>query len=58
MPGSRREYWEPKLARNRERDTRNLEALRASGWRCLVVWECETKSLDGLANILKKFLEE
>lgn len=43
VPGSRREYWGPKLAGNRRRDARNLRALQDSGWDCLVVWECETE---------------
>ena len=40
MPGSRQEFWGPKIARNRERDAENLDALRKLRWRVLVVWEC------------------
>lgn len=40
-PKSRREYWGPKLRRNRERDAEVLAALRAEGWDAHVVWECE-----------------
>ena len=43
MPKTRREYWEPKLTRNYERDIENIEKLRASGWYVIVVWECELK---------------
>lgn len=43
MPKSNQEYWVPKFKRNVERDARNLEALRAEGWRVHVIWECELK---------------
>ena len=42
-PGSRREFWEEKLTKNKERDQRNREELKAKGWRLLVVWECSIK---------------
>ncbi len=42
-PSTRREFWEAKFAANTARDRRKEEALRAAGWRVLVVWECETK---------------
>src|SRR5215472_3891233 len=41
MPRSNEAYWAPKLERNRTRDAEHLEALKAAGWRCLVLWECE-----------------
>lgn len=43
MPRSNQDYWIPKFKRNVERDARNLEALRADGWRVHVIWECELK---------------
>jgi DNA mismatch endonuclease (patch repair protein) len=57
IPSSRREYWEPKLTRNRARDAAHLVALRAAGWKCLVVWECETSDLTTLLAKLRRFLE-
>lgn len=42
-PSSNREYWEPKIRRNVERDKNNIERLQREGWRVLVVWECELK---------------
>jgi DNA mismatch endonuclease, patch repair protein len=41
MPKSNLGYWAPKLARNVARDERNLKALKAMGWKTLVLWECE-----------------
>lgn len=44
MPTTRREYWEPKLAKNQQRDNYNLELLEGQGWEVLTVWECELAS--------------
>lgn len=39
-PKSRREFWVPKLERNKARDRAVNRALRAAGWRVVRVWEC------------------
>lgn len=43
-PGINREYWDPKVARNRERDVETNEALIANGWRVQRFWEHEVVS--------------
>lgn len=53
-PKTRLDFWLPKLQRNVERDREKEEALRALGWRVEVVWECETKDLARLQDILLK----
>lgn len=53
-PDTRREFWLPKLGRNRERDRAAETALRALGWRVLTVWECELLEPDRLAKRLAK----
>ena len=40
-PKSNSEFWETKLNGNRDRDRRNLRALRELGWRAIEIWECE-----------------
>ena len=44
-PKSNTSYWEPKLERNRARDAEQLKVLQSMGWKCMVVWECELKTL-------------
>ncbi|MFJ4165680.1 very short patch repair endonuclease [Microbacterium sp. NPDC089698] len=41
LPKSNTDYWLPKLARNRERDSEVNDALRAAGWTVLRFWEHE-----------------
>jgi DNA mismatch endonuclease (patch repair protein) len=56
LPKSRLEFWRPKLKANRDRDSRNQELLRAAGWKCLVLWECELGDPSALKGRLQSFL--
>ncbi len=58
LPKSRRDYWQPKLERNAERDRDARQTLKRIGWRSLVVWECEIAQADRLARKLRVFLED
>jgi len=49
MPQTNREFWEKKLARNVERDAEVIRELTRTGWRVLVVWECELKNHEALS---------
>ena len=60
MPSTRKEFWEPKLLGNRERDAAAVAVLREAGWRVLLVWECflrETKEDATLSKILTAWVE-
>lgn len=54
-PNSNRDYWIPKIKRNQERDAKNLVALRADGWKVLVIWECEIRELESVSKKLVRF---
>jgi DNA mismatch endonuclease (patch repair protein) len=57
VPSSRREYWLPKLTRNRARDCATIRKLRREGWRVLIIWECEAlKHRDALERRIGRFL--
>ena len=49
IPKTNRAYWTEKIARNKIRDAKNIDALSKLGWRVLVIWECEVKDLDPAA---------
>ncbi len=55
-PKSNTHYWHDKFTKNVARDTRNQAELRAKGWRVTVVWECELRDMESLAERLKKVL--
>ena len=56
MPKTNAEYWRAKIARNVARDARNQEILRQTGWRALVIWECELADETALARKLAAFV--
>lgn len=41
VPKNNRAFWQAKFAANRSRDAAKIRALRALGFRVLVIWECE-----------------
>lgn len=61
MPVTNRDFWQRKIARNRERDAEELRQLASMGWHCITVWECELKkgrreeTLASLARSLRGF---
>ncbi len=43
IPQKNRDYWEPKLKKNKKRDEQNSKALAELGWKILTIWECDIK---------------
>lgn len=56
MPATNVEYWRQKIDRNRSRDATALVSLAQAGWRVLIIWECEIRSIE-LEGRLRTFLE-
>lgn len=58
LPATNAEFWRSKLNGNVQRDERAVMALRTSGWRVLVVWECATRgrAAKDLAQQLSKWI--
>ena len=56
VPKQNRDYWLGKVARNRARDAKNLEALATLGWRVETIWECELKDAEALEARLEALL--
>lgn len=42
-PASRKEFWESKINRNKEKDAEVSQNLTSSGWKVMTVWECILK---------------
>lgn len=55
-PKTNADFWEAKRNRTIQRDSENLAALEADGWKVLVVWECETKDIAPLLQKIADFL--
>ena len=63
-PHTNTEFWQSKFKRNKERDARVREELRALGWRTMVIWECQLrpeeveKTMSEAARLLDMAKEE
>jgi DNA mismatch endonuclease (patch repair protein) len=55
-PRANAEYWGSKIARNSARDADHIAALKKSGWRVAVIWECELKQPKRVERRLARFL--
>jgi len=56
LPKSNRSYWENKQAHNMRRDSRNTRALRSKGWKVMLIWECEVRSIEQVKSRILGFL--
>ncbi|MGD0737568.1 MAG: DNA mismatch endonuclease Vsr [Terracidiphilus sp.] len=56
IPGSRSEYWLPKLQGNKKKDAAHRLELERSGWGVLEIWECQCGDEQSLAELIKEFL--
>lgn len=56
-PKSRQDFWDDKFAATVARDLRNLRLLRESGWKVLVLWECNTTDAQMTTRQIMSFLE-
>jgi DNA mismatch endonuclease, patch repair protein len=56
-PGKNLSYWTPKLERNRQRDQKNVAALKSVGWTALTIWECELRQPRLVESAVKRFLQ-
>ncbi len=60
LPKHNTSFWQEKFAKNTARDAKKIEALEALGWRCLVIWECQstpqlsTEVIHAIGNLLEK----
>ncbi|HXM51577.1 MAG TPA: DNA mismatch endonuclease Vsr [Pyrinomonadaceae bacterium] len=56
VPATNAKFWKAKRLSNVKRDRRNLRALKREGWRVMIVWECETRSIPALVERIEKYL--
>jgi len=52
IPKSRQEFWQEKFRKNVENDNKVLKELKLSGWRTLIIWECDLLDLEKVKRIL------
>jgi DNA mismatch endonuclease (patch repair protein) len=55
-PATNAAFWQNKRLGNKQRDRKNLKALKSLGWKVLVIWECQLKDMAKIQNLLQSFL--
>lgn len=55
-PSSNREYWDAKVARNRNRDVKTTAQLKRDGWRVMRIWEHQLSALDSVLKNINSLL--
>ena len=55
-PKTRVRFWEDKFEGNVVRDRRNGDAMHELGWRVMVIWECETRDREAVAERISEYL--
>lgn len=54
-PKSRTEYWNNKISKTKLRDKKHIIDLENSGWKVLVIWECEIQT--DFDNVINKIID-
>jgi len=52
-----REFWVEKFSANRRRDAMKIRALRRTGFRVVVIWECQGLVASVLSERVERFVE-
>ena len=55
-PQTRSAFWQTKFEATLARDERQRADLEATGWKVVVVWECQTRDVDALRASLARQL--
>lgn len=54
LPKSNTQFWERKIEQNVKRDLRNYATLKEQGWKVVVLWQCEIKTVEQASVLLKR----
>jgi len=52
LPSTNTDFWYEKLSHNKKRDKKNYGKLKKSGWKYIIIWECQ------LSNTQEKTLNK
>ncbi len=43
IPKTNTEWWLTKISQNKHRDQKSIKKLESSGWKVIIIWECELR---------------
>ena len=56
LPSTNLDFWEQKIGKNKERDSRARDQLESQGWSVLTIWQCGLKDVSELKQTIVRFL--
>jgi DNA mismatch endonuclease (patch repair protein) len=57
IPKSNENFWENKITLNKQRDKRNVHALKKLGWRVVIIWQCKLRNKVSLEKTLSRLIK-
>ncbi len=58
IPSTNSHFWKEKLEKNVAKDQRHQLALKALGWRVIVVWECELNTQELFLHTIENLVNQ
>lgn len=58
LPETRKEFWTNKINVNIDRDKSAIKALKKSGWKVIIIWQCEIKNVAKRERRFEKMRKE
>jgi DNA mismatch endonuclease (patch repair protein) len=58
LPTTNVEFWLKKIEGTKQRDIKNINELKESGWKIITIWECEIKNESSLNQRMEMLVEE
>lgn len=58
LPETRKEFWTNKIKANIDRDKRIISELEKLGWKVIIIWQCEIKTIDRREKRFKKLIKQ
>jgi DNA mismatch endonuclease, patch repair protein len=58
LPETRIEFWTKKIKANIDRDKRTINELKKLGWKVIIIWQCEIKTIIRREERFEKLIKE
>ncbi len=56
-PKTNVDFWEKKFRDNVSRDNSNYKKLESLGWKYLILWQCQIKTVEHASALIKQFFK-
>ena len=56
IPKTNKNYWIPKINKNKDRDRKHRSQLKKQGWKVAVIWECQCHNEKVFNKLIDKYL--